>query len=70
MNMKDELKIVPYSKITYTICGGDFTMKAAIYKGIKQVDLVEIPTPDCDDNGIVIKNICASIDLLFFRFML
>lgn len=36
-------------------------MKAAIYKGIKRVDLVEIPTPDCDDNGIVIKNICASI---------
>lgn len=36
-------------------------MKAAIYNGIKKVDLVELPTPDCDDNGIVVKNICASI---------
>lgn len=36
-------------------------MKAAIYNGIKKVDLVDLPMPDCDDNGIVVKNICASI---------
>ena len=36
-------------------------MKAAIYNGVKKIDFVELPMPQCDDNGIVVKNICASI---------
>lgn len=36
-------------------------MKAAIYRGIKQIDLVDLPMPTCDDNGIVVKNIYAAI---------
>ena len=36
-------------------------MKGAIYLGPKNVEIKELPMPDCDDNGIVIKNIYASI---------
>ncbi len=36
-------------------------MKAAIYKGIKNVEMQELPMPDCDDNGIVVQNIYAAI---------
>ena len=36
-------------------------MKAAVYNGVKKIDFVELPMPQCDDNGIVVKNICASI---------
>lgn len=36
-------------------------MKAAIYQGIKNIEVKELPMPDCDDNGIVIKNIYAPI---------
>ncbi len=36
-------------------------MKAAIYNGVKKVDFEERPMPTCDDDGIVVKNICASI---------
>lgn len=36
-------------------------MKAAIYQGIKNIEKKELPTPHCDDNGVVIKNIYSSI---------
>lgn len=36
-------------------------MKAAIYRGIKNVEVVELPMPTCDDNGIVVKNTYAAI---------
>lgn len=36
-------------------------MIAAIYNGAKKIDFAELPMPECDDNGIVIKNICASV---------
>ncbi len=36
-------------------------MKAYIYNGPKNIELKELPMPDCDDNGVVIKNIYASI---------
>ena len=36
-------------------------MKAAIYQGIKNVELKELPMPDCDDDGIVVKNLYAAI---------
>lgn len=36
-------------------------MKAAIYRGIKHIDLVDLPMPTCDDNGIVVKNTYAAI---------
>lgn len=36
-------------------------MKAAIYQGIKNIEVKDLPMPDCDDNGIVVKNIYAAI---------
>ena len=36
-------------------------MKAYIYNGPKNVEMKELPMPTCDDNGVVIKNIYASI---------
>ena len=36
-------------------------MKGAIYQGIKNIELKELPMPNCDDNGIVVKNLYAAI---------
>lgn len=36
-------------------------MKGAIYQGKKNIEVKELPNPTCDDNGVVIKNIYASI---------
>ena len=36
-------------------------MKAAIYRGIKNIEVVDLPMPTCDDNGIVVKNTYAAI---------
>lgn len=36
-------------------------MKAAIYQGIHNIEIKDLPMPECDDDGIVIKNIYASI---------
>ena len=36
-------------------------MKAAIYQGIKNIEVRELPMPDCDDDGIVVKNLYAAI---------
>lgn len=36
-------------------------MKAAIYNGIKNVEMKEIPNPVCGDNNVVIKNLYAGI---------
>lgn len=36
-------------------------MKVAIYNGVKNVAFEERAMPTCDENGIVVKNICASI---------
>ncbi len=36
-------------------------MKAAIYQGIKNIEIKDLPMPDCDDDGIVVKNLYAAI---------
>ena len=36
-------------------------MKVAIYQGIKNIEVKELPMPTCDDNGIVVKNLYAAI---------
>lgn len=36
-------------------------MKAAIYQGIKNIEVKDLPMPTCDDNGLVIKILYASI---------
>ena len=36
-------------------------MKGAIYQGIKNIEIKELPMPDCDDDGIVVKNLYAAI---------
>ena len=36
-------------------------MRAAIYNGMKNIQLVELPTPQAKENDIVVKNLYASI---------
>lgn len=36
-------------------------MKRAIYKGVKEIELQEVEMPKIDDDGILVKNIIASI---------
>lgn len=36
-------------------------MKSAIYMGKESVEIREVPIPEIDDNGVLIKNICSSI---------
>ncbi len=36
-------------------------MKSAIYEGPGKIELREVPMPDCDDDGVVVKNLCAAI---------
>lgn len=36
-------------------------MKSAIYLGKENVEVREVPVPECGDNDILIKNICSSI---------
>jgi len=35
--------------------------KAAIYRGIGEVDVVELPYPECGDDDIIVKNLMAGI---------
>ncbi len=46
-------------------------MKAAIYNGIYDVVIQELPMPECGDNDIIVKNLYASIcgsDVAAYRF--
>ena len=36
-------------------------MKAAIYMGKEDIEIREIPTPECGDDDVLIKNIYSSI---------
>ncbi|MGN0627133.1 MAG: zinc-binding dehydrogenase [Oscillospiraceae bacterium] len=36
-------------------------MKSAIYVGPGNIEVREVPMPDCDDDGVVVKNLCAAI---------
>lgn len=36
-------------------------MKAYIYNGIKDIELKELPMPECGDKDIIVKNLCAGI---------
>lgn len=36
-------------------------MKAALYMGQKNIKMTELPTPECGDNDVLLKNIYASI---------
>lgn len=36
-------------------------MKAAIYHGIENVSVEEIPMPECGDNDVILKNVRGSI---------
>jgi len=37
------------------------TYKAAIYRGISKVDLVDLPYPDCGDDEIIIRNLLTGV---------
>lgn len=36
-------------------------MKAALYQGVQDIEIVEIPDYECSDDGIILKNIYSSI---------
>jgi len=36
-------------------------MKAAIYQGKENIEIRELPNPICEDDGVILENIYASI---------
>lgn len=36
-------------------------MKAALYQGIQNIEITELPDYECDEDGVVLKNIYSSI---------
>ena len=36
-------------------------MKKTIYRGIENLEVTECPIPDCPEDGIVVRNLCAAI---------